>query len=225
LTIAWGLKLAIIGKNFTILLMEDEVDLGETLQEMLEDEGYFVVWVKDGVEASKVSFEKAFDLYIFDINVPEFNGLELLESLREAEDNTPAIFISAMVDLETIKKAFKVGAEDYLKKPFFPEELLLRIEAKFQQKNSDIIYNDLAYNPETKELKKVGKVLFLSKKQQQLFDLFMTNLDKTLEPHVIMDYSTIKTASALRVAINKLKQLTGIEIRSLHGVGYRLETR
>jgi DNA-binding response OmpR family regulator len=205
--------------------MEDEVDLGETLQEMLEDEGYSVVWVKDGVEASKVSFEKAFDLYIFDINVPEFNGLELLESLREAEDNTPAIFISAMVDLETIKKAFKVGAEDYLKKPFFPEELLLRIEAKFQQKNSDIIYNDLAYNPETKELKKVGKVLFLSKKQQQLFDLFMTNLDKTLEPHVIMDYSTIKTASALRVAINKLKQLTGIEIRSLHGVGYRLETR
>jgi DNA-binding response OmpR family regulator len=217
--------LAIIGKNFNILLMEDEVDLGETLEEMLEDEGYAVVWVKDGVEASEVSFTKQFDLYIFDINVPEFNGLELLESLREAEDNTPAIFISAMVDLETIKKAFKVGAEDYLKKPFFPEELLLRIEAKFQQKNSDIIYNDLVYNPETKELKKGDEILFLSKKQQQLFDLFMTNLDKTLEPHVIMDYSTIKTASALRVAINKLKQLTGIEIRSLHGVGYRLETR
>jgi DNA-binding response OmpR family regulator len=129
-----------------------------------------------------------------------------------------------MVDLETIRKAFKVGAEDYLKKPFFPEELLLRIEAKFQQKNSDIIYNDLLYNPEKKELRKAGEVLFLSKKQQQLFDLFMTNLDKTLEPHIIMAYVSIKTLSALRVAINKLKQLTGIEIRSLHGVGYRLET-
>jgi DNA-binding response OmpR family regulator len=216
--------LAIIGKNFTILLMEDEVDLGETLQEMLEDEGYDVIWVKDGLEAADVSFKKQFDLYIFDINVPEFNGLELLESLRDAQDNTPAIFISAMVDLETIRKAFKVGAEDYLKKPFFPEELLLRIEAKFQQKNSDIIYNDLLYNPEKKELRKAGEVLFLSKKQQQLFDLFMTNLDKTLEPHIIMAYVSIKTLSALRVAINKLKQLTGIEIRSLHGVGYRLET-
>jgi DNA-binding response OmpR family regulator len=73
--------LAIIGKNFTILLMEDEVDLGETLQEMLEDEGYDVIWVKDGLEAADVSFKKQFDLYIFDINVPEFNGLELLESL------------------------------------------------------------------------------------------------------------------------------------------------
>ena len=205
--------------------MEDEEDLGETLQEMLEDEGYRVVWVRDGVEASEASFEETFDLYIFDINVPEFNGLELLESLREAEDRTPTIFISAMVDLETITKAFKVGAEDYLKKPFFPEELLLRIEVKFQQKNTDIVYGDLLYNPETKELKKEGEILFLSKKQQQLFDLFMTNANKTLEPDVIMEYASIKTLSALRVAINKLKQLTGIEIRSLHGVGYRLETR
>ncbi len=199
------------------------MDLGETLQEMLEDEGYTVVWVKDGVEASEVSFEQAFDLYIFDINVPEFNGLELLDSLREAEDKTPAIFISAMVDLETITKAFKVGAEDYLKKPFFPEELLLRIEVKFQQKNADIIYDDLVYSPETKELKKAGKTLFLSKKQQQLFDLFICNLDKTLETNVILEYSDIRTVSALRVGLNKLKQLTGIEIRSLHGVGYRLE--
>lgn len=204
--------------------MEDEEDLGETIYEMLEDEGYSVVWVKDGEEASKVTFEKRFDLYVFDINVPEFNGLELLESLREAEDNTPTIFISAMVDLETMKKAFKVGAEDYLKKPFFPEELLFRIEAKFQQKSSDIIYGELSYNPETKELKRSGEILFLSKKQQQLFDVFMTNRNKTLEPNTIMEHSSIKSLSALRVAINKLKQLTGIEIRSLHGVGYRLET-
>ena len=204
--------------------MEDEVDLGETLYDMLEDEGYDVVWVKDGEEASSVTFHQKFDLYIFDINVPEFNGLELLESLRKADDKTPAIFISAMVDLETIKKAFRVGAEDYLKKPFFPEELLLKIEVKFQQKSSEILYADLAYNPETKELQKGGEILFLSKKQQQLFDLFMTNLNRTLEPHTIMEYSQIKSLSALRVAINKLKQLTGIEIRSLHGVGYRLET-
>jgi len=88
--------LATIGKNFAILLLEDEEDLGETLQEMLEDEGYSVQWVKDGAEAADVSFEQKFDLYVFDINVPELNGLELLESLRHAEDTTPAIFISVM---------------------------------------------------------------------------------------------------------------------------------
>lgn len=217
--------MATLGKNFTILLMEDEEDLGETLQEMLEDDGYSVVWVKDGEEASSVTFEQKFDLYIFDINVPEFNGLELLESLRDAQDETPAIFISAMVDLETMKQAFKIGAQEYLKKPFFPEELLLRIEAKFLEKSSDVIYKDLLYNSETKELKQNGEILFLSKKQQQLFELFILNLNRTLEPETIMEHCNIKSVAALRVAINKLKQLTNLEIRSLHGVGYRVETR
>jgi len=216
--------LATIGKKFSILLLEDEEDLGETLQEMLEDEGYSVQWVKDGVEAADVSFEEKFDLYIFDINVPELNGLELLDSLRHAEDTTPTIFISAMVDMETIRKAFKIGVEDYLKKPFFPEELLIRIESKFQQKSSDIIYGDLSYNPKTKALKRNEERLLLSKKQQRLFDIFITNINITLEPYRLMEYSSIKSVSALRVAINKLKQLTGIEIRSQHGIGYRLET-
>ena len=203
--------------------MEDEEDLGETLQEMLEDEGYLVTWVKDGVEASDVTYNESFDLYVFDINVPEFNGLELLESLRNASDKTPTIFISAMVDLETIKKAFKVGAEDYLKKPFFPEELLLRIESKFQTKSSLISYKDLCYNPDNQELKKGEEILFLSKKQLKMFHLFMTNFSRTIEAQEIMEYSSIKSLSALRVALNKLKQLTGVEIRSIHGVGYRVE--
>ncbi len=203
--------------------MEDEEDLGETLQEMLEDEGYLIKWVKDGVEASDVTYDEKFDLYVFDINVPEFNGLELLKSLRNASDTTPTIFISAMVDLETMKKAFKIGAEDYLKKPFFPEELLLRIESKFQTKSSLISYKGLHYNPDTQELKKGEETLFLSKKQLKMFHLFMTNLNKTIEAHEIMEYSDVKSLSALRVALNKLKQFTGVEIRSIHGVGYRVE--
>ncbi len=215
--------MAIIGKQLKILLMEDEEDLGETLQEMLEDEGYGVRWVKDGVEASDVTYSEKFDLYVFDINVPEFNGLELLESLRNASDKTPTIFISAMVDLETIKKAFKIGIEDYLKKPFFPEELLFRIESKFQTQNTLISYKNLLYNPDTRELHREGEVLFLSRKQKELFHFFMTNLNRTVEAEEIMEFSSIKSISALRVALSKLKQLTGVEIRSIHGVGYRVE--
>ena len=205
--------------------MEDEEDLGETLQEMLEDEGYLVKWVKDGVKASDVTYNESFDLYVFDINVPEFNGLELLESLRHASDRTPTIFISAMVDLETIKKAFKIGAEDYIKKPFFPEELLFRIESKFQIKQNIVTYKTLLYNPDTRELKKEGELLFLSKKQQKLFHFFMTHLNTTIEAQQIMEYSSIKSLSALRVAINKLKKVTELEIRNIHGMGYRVETR
>jgi len=217
--------LAITGKNFSILLLEDEEDLGETLQDILEDEGYLVHWVKDGGKAADISFDKKYDLYIFDINVPQVNGLELLQSLRHAEDDTPTIFISAMIDMETIRKAFKIGAEDYLKKPFFPEELLLRIESKFHKKNTDIIYGNLIYNLEKKLLKRHGEEIFLSKKQQLLFNIFITNIDKTLEAQHLMQICSIASIEALRVAINKLKQLTGIEIRTQHGVGYRLETR
>jgi len=205
--------------------MEDELDLGETLQEMLELEGYVVTWVKDGDAASKVSFEQKFELYIFDINVPQINGLELIESLRNAEDNTPVIFISALVDLETMKKAFNIGAKDYIKKPFFPEELLLRIESKFIKNEESICYKDLEYNPKDKVLKKGGTTLFLSNKQQKIFHLFITQLNKTIEPFSIMEHCSIKSMSALRVAINKLKTSTGMEIRSVHGIGYIVEVR
>jgi len=205
--------------------MEDELDLGETLQEMLEAEGYVVTWVKDGADASEVSFDNKFDLYIFDINVPEINGLKLVESLRNAEDNTPVVFISALVDLETMKKAFSIGADDYIKKPFFPEELLLRIESKFKKNEESICYKDLEYNPKDKVLKKGGTTLFLSNKQQKIFHLFITQLNKTVEPFSIMEHCSIKSMSALRVAINKLKTSTGMEIRSVHGIGYIVEVR
>jgi len=203
--------------------MEDDIDLGETIEEMLELEGYSVVLVKDGVEASEVSFDTKFDLYIFDINVPEFNGLELLEALRNADDNTPTIFISALVDLETISQAFNIGAEDYIKKPFFPQELLIRIKAKFNQQNRTILYKDITYTPKTGEIYKNSTLIQLSKMQMELFNYFMQNIDKVVTKENIIESTNIKNISALRVALTKLKQTTGLNIKNIHGVGYRLE--
>ena len=203
--------------------MEDDIDLGETIEEMLELEGYSVVLVKDGVEASEVSYDTKFDLYIFDINVPEFNGLELLEALRNAEDNTPTIFISALVDLETISQAFDIGAEDYIKKPFFPQELLIRIKAKFNQQNRTILYQDIKYTPKTGEIYKNSTPIHLSKMQMELFDYFMRNIDKIVTREDIMESTNIKSISALRVALTKLKQTIELNIKNIHGVGYRLE--
>jgi len=203
--------------------MEDDIDLGETIEEMLELEGYSVILVKDGVEASEVSYNTKFDLYIFDINVPEFNGLELLEALRNAEDNTPTIFISALVDLETISQAFDIGAEDYIKKPFFPQELLIRIKAKFNQQSKTILYQDIKYIPKTGEIYKNSTPIHLSKMQMELFDYFMQNIDRVVTKDNIIESTNIKNISALRVALTKLKQTTGLNIKNIHGVGYRLE--
>ncbi len=206
-----------------ILLLEDDLDLGETILDILEIEGYSVTWVKDGIDASDSSYQESFDLYIFDINVPNFNGLELLEALRDAEDSTPAIFISALVDLESISKAFRIGAEDYIKKPFFPEELLIRIKAKFNNSNKKIIYRDIIYYPKDREIYRGKNRINLSRMQIELFDFFIKNIDKVITKERILETISIKNVSALRVAINKLKQFTDLDIKNIHGVGYRLE--
>lgn len=209
-----------------ILLLEDDTLLAETLQELLESEGYNVTLVLDGGAAADASYEKKFDLYIFDINVPEINGLELLESLRGADDKTPAIFISALVDLNSITKGFQVGADDYIKKPFFPEELLIRVNAKLGQQSSSLIhYGDLEFDPQKKLLRKEGHVLVLGEVQEKLFELFINNFDQVMDKEILMECLEKPSPTALRVALTKLKQTTGLNIQNLRGVGYILESR
>ena len=206
-----------------ILLMEDDEDLGETIQELLESENYKVTLVKNGLEASEITYVQKFDIYVFDINVPLFDGISLLDSLRSAEDKTPAIFISAMVDLDTIKKAFKIGADDYIKKPFFPEELLIRINAKMSIENQIIYYKNISYNPDTKDLFIDNTPFRLSKMQFILFEIFIKSIDKPITKENIMELSGVVSESALRVAINKLKKTLSLDIENIHGLGYILE--
>lgn len=206
-----------------ILLLEDDLILGQTLVELLESQNYSVALVRSGDDAADTTYEQKFDLYIFDINVPDINGLELLKSLREADDKTPAIFISALVDMSSISKAFAIGADDYIKKPFFPEELLIRINAKFADRNSTINYKDLEYNPKTRTLKKDGATIALGEVQEQLFSLFIRNIGKVVTQDMLLDCLEKPSSSALRVALTKLKQTTGLNIKNLRSVGYIVE--
>jgi len=208
-----------------ILLLEDDRLLGETIKELLEYEGYDITLVEDGEQASDKTFDESFDLYVFDINVPEINGLELLKALREADDKTPTIFISALVDLESISQGFALGADDYIKKPFFPEELLIRINAKLASKTHDeiIIYKNLEYDTLNKVLKKDTHIVSLGEVQEKLFELFMTNKNQVLDKEILLDCLEKPSSTALRTAITKLKNKTGLDIKNLRGVGYTLE--
>jgi len=206
-----------------ILVLEDDYILAETLEELLLLEGYDVFLAYDGDEASRLTYENRFDLYIFDINVPEIDGLTLLDALREADDNTPAIFISALVDIETITKAFNVGARDYIKKPFFPEEILLRVNAKFKESSKSIKIGDLEYNPKTDIVKVGGEVLSMGDVQLCLFKKFINNINRVVDKSSLSECLTQNSSVALRVALNKLKQTTKLNIKNIRGVGYMLE--
>ena len=206
-----------------ILFLEDDALLGETIVEMLQEKGYGVFWVKDGEEAADISYENSYDMYIFDVNVPYMDGFELLESLRNAKDTTPTIFISARVDLDSISHGFKAGGFDYLKKPFYAEELLIRIEAKIGLK-LQLTCRDIEYNPSTKEVRKKGKLLQFGDVGFALLHLFMNRQNSVIDKSELMDCLEHPSATALRVALNKLKQTTGLDIKNIRGVGYILES-
>jgi len=208
----------------SILLLEDDIDLAQTIEELLIEEGYEVSLVHNGNDAINNSYENRFDLYIFDINVPDVNGLELLKSLRDAGDFTSTIFISALIDLNTMTKAFNIGAEDYLKKPFFPEELLLRVNAKLKKSNTQMIeYKNLKYFLSSKELYIDDKLLSQGEVQQCLCELFLKNIGSILDKTLLMECSVVNNDSALRVAVNKFKSITALPIKNIRGIGYILE--
>jgi len=206
-----------------ILLLEDDTLLGETIEEMLNDAGHKVFWAKDGHEASDATFDTVFDLYILDINVPKLNGLKVLEELRDTGDDTRVIFISALSDMVSITKGFKLGAEDYIKKPFFPEELIVRIEAKIAKSNMTIEHDEICFNPQNNEVRRANQLITLGDVQLPLLRIFIQNIGKTLLKENLFELMEHPSDSALRVAINKLKKTTGWKIQNIRAVGYRLE--
>ena len=210
--------------NKKILLLEDDELLAQTIVELLEENSYEVDLAGDGDTAAELSYNNNYDLYIFDINVPEINGLDLLEGLRNSDDKTPAIFTTALTDMNSIARGFEVGADDYLKKPFFPQELFIRVNAKLGANNSNFKYNDLEYDAVTNLLKKGGAILVLGEVQERLFKMFIENINGVLDKDILLSCLDHPSPTALRVAITKLKQTTGLNIQNLRGIGYTLES-
>ena len=212
-----------------ILLVEDDLILGESLEELLESEGFEVDWVRDGNEAIDKTYDLKFDLYLFDVGIPFINGFELLKDLRKAEDNTPCIFITAQTDIDSLNTGFEVGGDDYIKKPFDSDELIIRINSQikksFKSYSSDIIYADISYNINIRRVFKNNSELLLSPMELKLFELFIKNIDKTITKEDIL-YNIYDgnegSEGVLRVQISKLKKL-GLNIRNIRSIGYILE--
>jgi len=206
-----------------ILLLEDDQILSDSLREFLELEGYKVDVAHRGPEVFDLTFTQKYDLYILDVNVPEINGFDVLSALKDAGDETPAIYITALTDIKSISKGFAIGAEDYIKKPFDPEELLIRIKRKYQKDDAVIRLNDIVYNPVTRVLQKEGQTIGLGEVQQNIFHTLITEQNKIVDSYTLMDFLEQPSANALRVNLAKLKNKLGIEIKNIRGQGYMIE--
>jgi len=217
---------------FNILVLEDDELFASTLEDFLEDEGFEVDIANDGEECLDLNYEKNYDLYIFDINVPKINGLELLKQLRNSGDQTPSIFLTSYKDKDTLKEGFINGCDDYIRKPVDLDELILRIKAllKRNKKQFDIVElnSTLTFNPDTKRVFENNCDLNLPVKITELIELFIENRGSIVTKEMIIsklwnvdeDYSE----GSIRVYINQVKKLLGKEsVLNIKGIGYKIE--
>jgi DNA-binding response OmpR family regulator len=218
-----------------IFLLEDDVNLNDTIVEFLEENGYRVESAYDGDEAEELIYENSYDLYLLDVNVPGTNGFDLLKRARENNSSVPAIFVTSLNSIDDLEEGYESGCDDYLKKPFELKELLFRVQTllkrEFLHTNKELIKidNNISYNILTNELIVSGKVMQLQNKEALLLKLFMQKKGEIISHDVIYDtlwgYDEVSSDLALRTYIKNLRKLLGKEkIVSVKKLGYKFTT-
>lgn len=215
-----------------ILLLEDDYSLNKAITIALRSHGFYVNNFSSGHEAVTQLLQAQYDLCIFDINVPEIDGHNVLQFLRNNRINTPVIIMSVMKDIEIIKQSYDIGCDDYIKKPFDIDELILRInyliKHSSESQNDDLITlkNGFIFDMNKMILTKNGLEIDLSTKEQLMLLLFIKNIGSVVTPQMLQEYvwngETIEVVT-IRSMIHKLKsKLNSGMIINLRGIGYKL---
>jgi len=230
--------------NQRILLVEDDQNFGDVLRSYLEMHDYEVVLATDGV-AGMESFRKGtYDLCIFDVMMPKKDGFTLAKEIREKNTEVPIIFLTAKTMKDDVLQGFKIGADDYISKPFNSEELLFRIQAilKRSQQKADPREEIKEYNigryhfnfplrilTHTDETGEESKEK-LSPKEAQLLRMFCMYMNDILPRSEALtkiwgedNYFTARSMDVFVTKLRKyLKEDTNIEIVNIHGNGFQL---
>lgn len=222
-----------------ILLIEDDKNLSTILHEFLEVKGYKVTSAFNGEEGF-VAYQKSdYDLCILDIMMPKMDGFTLAKKIQDFNPQTPFLFLSAKVMIEDKLKGLKLGADDYITKPFSMEELLLRIKVILKRSNSSEIeiikskfsVGSYCFDFEKRLLKHDGFEQRLTSKEAELLNLLCLHKNKVLERSValnkIWQNENYFTARSMDVYITKLRNYfrndSSIEIVNVHGTGFKLQ--
>lgn len=206
-----------------ILLLEDDKNLHASIKAFLEMEGFTVDSAYCSGDIYDLTYENSYDLYIFDVNVPGDDGFEILKSLKSADDKTPAIYTTALIDISSVGKGFNAGADDYIKKPFDPEELVIRIKNRYMKKDEVLKYKKLTYNPATRVLMQDGVTVGLADVLGSIFHELMVQKGKIVPTQMLFDFLEHPNPNALRVNLSKLKSKLNLDIKNIRGVGYMLK--
>ncbi len=227
--------------NLKILIVEDDPNLGQILAEYLQIKGMETTLAKDGEEGFQVYQDQKFDLCILDIMMPKKDGFTLARDIRSTDAKTPIIFLTAKSMKEDTIKGLKIGADDYMTKPFSMEELLLRIQAVMRRVGSAndeehertvLQVGKYKFDLNNQTLSADGEVMKLTTKETDLLKILVQNKNKTLQRSVALKNvwgdDSYFNARSMDVYITKLRKLLkgddSLKILTVHGEGFKLLT-
>ncbi len=227
-----------IKKKSKVLLCEDDTNLGSVMKNFLEINDFEVVLERDGRLGLAAFQREKFDICLLDVMMPNMDGFTVAEEIRDIDPDVPLFFVSAKTMKEDIIQGYKLGADDYIVKPFDSDVLLMKIKAilkRNEEENrvSDNIEFDLGsyhFNPKLRELAVKGKTITLSPKENDLLKMLAEHKNDLLPREralkKIWGSDTYFNGRSMDVYIAKLRKYlkddTKIEIVNIHGNGFRL---
>lgn len=210
------------------LLLEDDVELNSTICEILQIDGYTYNNFFDGKDVYEEIDENIYDLYILDINVPNFNGLEILKYIYSINKNLKVIIMSADLSKKTIEDSYKYGCIDFVKKPFHLSEIRYKLKNIKNEYFSNIeLSNSLIFQKKNKQLYKNNSLVMLTKKESKLLNLLIENQGAVVSKDEIIEevYDNIFTTDVnIRALVKRLRDKMDnlSHIVTISGVGYTL---
>ncbi|MEP7145322.1 MAG: response regulator transcription factor [Ferruginibacter sp.] len=221
-----------------ILLCEDDTNLGMVLKNYLELNDYEVILERDGRLGLAAFQREKFDICLLDVMMPNMDGFALAEEIRDINPDVPLFFLSAKTMKDDIIQGYKLGADDYITKPFDSEVLLLKIKAILKRNeemhreevNAEFDMGKYHFNPRLRELSIDGKIQVLSPKENELLKMLCEYKNDLLSREIalkkIWGSDTYFNGRSMDVYIAKLrkylKEDSTIEIVNIHGNGFRL---
>lgn len=226
--------------KYTILLVEDEKKIADTIQAGLSEHDYEVTVAYNGLDGKKLFLDNAYDLIILDINLPFVNGYELCKLIREHDERVPIILLTAMNFTDNKIEGFELGADDYITKPFEFRELVARLKALLRRSDLRVDAEeekilqiaDLEMNLDNKEVRRSDKKIPLTAKEFQLLEYLLRNKEKVVSRADIaknvweIDFDTQTNVIDVYVNFLRKKLDKDFEPKLIHtqvGMGYILK--
>jgi DNA-binding response OmpR family regulator len=210
-----------------ILLLEDDLSLGETLTKRLDKNGFAINWVKSLKEAHQFLNLHKYDLLIFDLGLPDGKAFDLVPQITS---KSPLIFLTALNDVENRLKGYELGAVDYIPKPFHLKELLIRINNALPEhfNNESWNFGEIIVNNKAMQIERDGQKFPLTKKDYDVLSILIEKSPEVVSRDEILDqvwgtkYPSNRTIDNIILRLRQLLGEQGTElIRSIRGVGYQ----